>query len=131
MGGYDLKLDFVDLDHLTDLLVGKVVNKATLEFEIEAGSADDFSAHTGLSLVRMDGEGTKHFLTDFFEGADHFGGTLEDGKYVFNISKYLQELLEGTLEEKELYLVPVGAAVNANRTLLGENVTLNIIYTEF
>lgn len=131
MGGYDLKLDFVDLDHLSDLLVGKVINKATLEFTLEEGSAAEFSAHADLSLVRMDEEGKKHFLTDFFEGAQHFGGALEGTKYVFNISKYLQELVEGTIEEKDLYLVPPGAAVNANRTLLDENVRLNIIYTDF
>lgn len=131
MGGYDLKLDFVDLDYLSTLLEGKVVNKASLEFNLLEGSADDFLAHTALSLVRMDPEGKKHFLTDFFEGGEHFGGTLEGTKYVFNISKYLQELMAGTIEEKDLYLVPVGAAVNANRTLLDENVKLNIIYTDF
>lgn len=131
MGGYDLKLDFLDLNHLSSLLEGKVVNKATLEFSLSEGSADDYSAHTALSLVRMDAEGKKHFLADFFEGGEHFGGALEGSKYVFNISKYLQELVAGTIEEKDLYLVPVGAAVNANRTLLDENVKLNIIYTEF
>ena len=74
-----------------------------------------------------------NFLSDFFEGAEHFGGVkdLIKGQYVFNVSKHLQEMILGSIEEKDIYLVPIGGAVNANRTILTEEVGLDIIYTEF
>ena len=71
------------------------------------------------------------FIRDFFEGAQHFGGTLENHQYVFNISKYLSQLMSDELPVEELYLTPIGASVNANRTLLTEEVELNITYTNF
>ena len=81
----------------------------------------------------MDSAGKKYFLSDFFEGPEHFGGVKDKikGQYVFNISKHLQEMISGSVEEKDVYLVPVGGAVNANRTILTEEVELDIIYTEF
>ena len=42
-----------------------------------------------------------------------------------------EEMILGNIEEKDVYLVPVGGAANANRTILTEEVELDIIYTEF
>ena len=71
------------------------------------------------------------FLTDFFEGGEHFGGELENNQYTFNISKHLSQLINEELVVEDLYLMPVGASINANRTLLTGEVELNITYTEF
>ena len=71
------------------------------------------------------------FLTDFFEGGEHFGGDLENNQYTFNISKYLSQLINEELFIEDLYLMPIGASVNANRTLLTGEVELIITYTEF
>ena len=131
MGGYNLNLIFNDLDTLKSLLSENPVNIATLTFTVQEGTTNDYDAHPSLSLVRVDAEGKKLYLPDFFEGDAHFGGALNNGKYVFNISKYLQQLTNGDITENELYLMPVGASVTANRTLLEENVELNITYTEF
>lgn len=131
MGGYNLNLIFNDLDTLKSLLAENPVNIATLTFTVQEGTTNDYDAHPSLSLVRVNADGQKLFLPDFFEGDAHFGGALNNGKYVFNISKYLQQLVNGDITENELYLMPVGASVTANRTLLEENVELNITYTEF
>ena len=77
-------------------------------------------AHNSLSLVRVDSSGSKLFLTDFFEGGEHFGGEIENNRYAFNISKYLSQLISEDLLIEDLYLMPIGASVNANRTLLTE-----------
>ena len=131
MGGYNLNLTFNDLDTLKALLADNPVNIATLIFTVQEGMTNEHDAHTSLSLVRVDAEGQKFFLPDFFEGDAHFGGTLSNGKYIFNITKYIQQLANGDITENELYLMPFGASVTANRTLLEENVALEIIYTEF
>ena len=132
MGGYNLKmlLDTSLISFLQDSLADKPINKATLTF-YQAGDTEYFAAHNSLSLVRMDSIGSKLFLTDFFEGGEHFGGDLENNQYTFNISKYLSQLINEELFIEDLYLMPIGASVNANRTLLTGEVELIITYTEF
>ena len=132
MGGYNLKmlLDTSLISSLQDSLADKPINKATLTF-YQTGDTEYFAAHNSLSLVRMDSIGSKLFLTDFFEGGEHFGGDLENNQYTFNISKYLSQLINEELFIEDLYLMPIGASVNANRTLLTGEVELIITYTEF
>ena len=132
MGGYNLKmlLDTSLISYLQDSLADKPINKATLTF-YQTGDTEYFAAHNSLSLVRMDSIGSKLFLTDFFEGGEHFGGDLENNQYTFNISKYLSQLINEELFIEDLYLMPIGASVNANRTLLTGEVELIITYTEF
>ena len=132
MGGYNLEilLDTNLISTLQDSLVAKPINKATLTF-YQTGDTENFEAHKSLSLVRVDSTGNKLFLTDFFEGGEHFGGELENNQYTFNISKHLSQLINEELVVEDLYLMPVGASINANRTLLTGEVELNITYTEF
>lgn len=132
MGGYNLKVDLSEavIDSLKTDLAAKPINKATLTF-YQTGETENLVAHNSLSLVRVDSTGSKLFLTDFFEGSEHFGGDLEDHQYTFNISKHLSQLLNGELDVEDLYLMPIGASVNANRTLFTGEVELNITYTEF
>ena len=132
MGGYNLKMliDTSLISYLQDSLADKPINKATLTFH-QTGDTEYFGAHNSLSLVRVDSSGSKLFLTDFFEGGEHFGGEIENNRYAFNISKYLSQLISEDLLIEDLYLMPIGASVNANRTLLTGEVELNITYTEF
>ena len=132
MGGYNLKmlLDTGLISSLQDSLAAKPINKATLTFQ-QTNATEQFEAHASLSLVRVDSSGSKLFVTDFFEGGEHFGGELENNQYVFNISKYLSQLISEELFLEDLYLMPIGASVNANRTLFTGEVELNITYTEF
>lgn len=132
MGGYNLKVDLSEafIDSLKVDLAAKPINKATLTFH-QTGETENLAAHHSLSLVRVDSSGSKLFLTDFFEGGNHFGGELENNQYTFNISKHLSQLLNDELAVEDLYLMPIGASVNANRTLFTGEVELNITYTEF
>ena len=70
-------------------------------------------------------------LEDILEGQTHFGGELTDNTYNFNITKFLQNLVQDKYEANTLILVPTGESVNANRTAINQNIELNIIYTEF
>ena len=65
MAGYKAKINIGNLDLLRDTLNGKVINKATINFDVEAGSQSDYEAHEKLVLVRVNENGENIFLTDF------------------------------------------------------------------
>ena len=129
MAGYKTKIVVGDLAVLKDTLKGKAINKVTMSFDVE-GSTSDYAAHDKLFLVRVNEEGKNVFLTDYtIEGETHFGGRLKDDKYVFNITRYFYQLLNND-NYNDLYLLPAGAAVNANRTILDKDIKLTIHYSE-
>jgi len=131
MAGYKAKIAVNNIDLIKSLLEGKAINKVTMSFDVEAGSQSEYAAHDKLFLVRVDQEGKNVFLTDYtIEGETHFGGRLEDDKYEFNITRYFYQLLNNTSYTNELYLLPAGAAVNANRTILDKDITLTIHYSQ-
>ena len=91
----------------------------------------EYEAHEKLVLVRVDNEGSNVFLTDFtIEGETHFGGKLEGDIYSFNITRYFYQLLNNSSYTNDLYLMPAGAAINANRTILSKDIKLTINYSE-
>jgi len=131
MANFKAKITVGDLAAIADTLKGKAINKVTMSFDVESGSTSKYAAHDKLFLVRVDDEGKNVFLTDYtIEGETHFGGRLEDDKYVFNITRYFYQLLNNDSYTNDLYLLPAGAAVNANRTILEKDIKLTIHYSE-
>ena len=132
MAGYKAKITLGDLDVIKDTLEGKVINKVTIDFDVESGSQSEYEeAHEKLVLVRVDNEGSNVFLTDFtIEGETHFGGKLEGDIYSFNITRYFYQLLNNSSYTNDLYLMPAGAAINANRTILSKDIKITIHYSE-
>ena len=131
MAGYKTKILAGDLPILRDTLKGKAINKVTMSFNIEQGSQNEYQAHEKLVLVRVNENGNNVFLSDFtVEGEAYFGGVLNDGKYVFTITRYFYQLLNNQSFTNELYLLPAGAVINANRTILSKDIELNIYYSE-
>ena len=113
---------------LKEGLSDKIINQALISFTEQ--NATDLP-HSSLSLVRLDTNGTRYFLEDILEGQSHFGGELTDNIYSFNITKFVQNLVQDEYEANRLILVPTGESVNANRTEINQNIELNIIYKEF
>jgi len=134
MAGYKTKITVGDLVVLAKTLKGKAINKVTMSFDVDDVEADlqsEYPAHDKLFLVRVNEEGKNVFLTDYtIEGETHFGGRLESDKYEFNITRYFVQLLNNDSYTNELYLLPAGAAVNANRTILEKDIKLTIYYSE-
>ena len=131
MAGYKAKITLGDLDIIKDTLEGKVINKVTINFDVESGSQSEYEAHEKLVLVRVDNEGSNVFLTDFtVEGETHFGGKLDGDIYSFNITRYFYQLLNNSSYTNDLYLMPAGAAINANRTILSKDIKITIHYSE-
>ena len=131
MAGYKAKISISNKDSIKSLLEGKVINKSTISFDVSDDSKSEYEPHEKLVLVRVDNEGNNVFLSDFIvEGDTYFGGKLDDDKYTFNITRYLYQLLNDDSYTNELYLLPAGAAVNANRTILDKDIKLQIYYSE-
>ena len=132
MAGYKAKITLGDLDVIKDTLEGKVINKVTIDFDVESGSQSEYEAHEKLVLVRVDNEGRNVFLTDFtIEGETHFGGKLDGDIYSFNITRYFYQLLNNSSYTNDLYLMPAGAAINANRTILSKDIKLLFIIQNY
>lgn len=131
MAGYKAKISITNKNSIKSLLEGKAINKVTMSFDVEQGSQSKYAAHDKLFLVRVDQEGGNVFLPDLIiEGETHFGGRLENDKYKFNITRYFYQLLNNDSYTNDLYLLPAGAAVNANRTILDKNIELTINYSK-
>ena len=128
MAGLEVHLEFDDLQFLKESLSNKIINQALLIFN-EDNVID--LPHSSLSLVRLDSNNTRFSLEDILEGQSHFGGELIDNTYQFNITKFLQSLVHDEYNSNTLILVPTGESVNANRTIINQNIELKIIYTEF
>jgi len=130
MAGYKAKIAINNTDSMKSMLEGKAINKVTMSFDVSEGSQSG-SAHDKLFLVRVNDEGNNVFLTDYtIEGETHFGGRLDNDKYEFNITRYFYQLLNNDAYTNDLYLLPAGAAVNANRTTLNKDIKLTIHYSE-
>ena len=131
MAGYRADISIDNIDSLKKVLDNKVINKVSLEFSLSENSQYEFDAHDKLVLVRVDENGNNVFLSDFvLEGDQYFGGYLDQDKYEFNITRYFYQLLTNSSYSTNLRLLPVGAVVNANRTILDNEVKLKINYSK-
>ena len=131
MAGYKAKISVNNTDSIKSILEGKSINKVIMGFDVPTGSQSEYAAHDKLFLVRVDDQDNNLFLTDYtIEGETHFGGRLDNDKYEFNITRYFYQLLNNDAYTNDLYLLPAGAAVNSNRTILNKDIKLTIHYSE-
>lgn len=131
MAGYKAKIMINNIDSIKSMLQGKSINKVTMTFDVEPNTQIDYAAHDKLFLVRVNDQGKNVFLTDYtIEGETHFGGRLEGYTYEFNITRFFYQLFNNDSYTNDLYLLPSGAAVNANRTILNKDIKLTIHYSE-
>lgn len=130
MSGYKSKITLENISKLRNDLEGMAINKVTLSFDVNNNST--YSSHENLSLVRVDSLGNNVFLADLsIEGASHFGGQYLDGGYEFNITRYINNLLNDYSYTNELYLLSSGGAINSNRTIVDNNsIVITILYSD-
>ena len=130
MAGYKVKISINNKDSIKSLLDRKAINKVIISFDVAEDSQSKYQAHERLVLVRLNEDGENVFLSDLIvEGDDYFGGDLASDSYEFNITSYFSQLLDNDTYNN-LYLLPAGAAVNANRTILHKEIKLQIYYSE-
>lgn len=136
MGGVRAKVAFPHLLSLLDS--GQVViNKASLVLPVQYFNGDLLYPSTELFLVRDNESGGISFLPDY---DDDRGGNFisSESSYTFNITRYLNHVVNGDFENKPLTVVSSGNAVTANRvvfngpnTLLKDKPKLIITYSKY
>ena len=130
MSGYKIKMSINNVDSIKSLLEDKVINRVSVVFKLKDGSQTEYSAHEKLVLVRINQDGDNVFLSDYTIGGDmYFGGNLENERYEFNITRYFYQLLNNESYTNNLYLLPAGAVINSNRTILSKDISLEIYYS--
>lgn len=135
MAGLKTRLWLPYLNHLKDS--GEIViNRAELKITIQAGSTTGYPAPSSLLFLVADSAGTSSILpADYYQSGGVYGGVISGGTYTFNISRHVQQILNGTTGNYGFYLVVSGSSVTAARALLGSGknnvypMKLNLYYT--
>ena len=131
MSSYLTSIQFNNLESIRDTLKNKVINKVNLKFSCNEDL--QFGAHEKLFLVRKNSMGVNVFLSDFvIEGESHFGGQNQSNNFTFNITRYFSDLINGASGfTGELLLLPSGAVINANRTIIPKSsFVIEVLYSE-
>ena len=135
-------IEFSDtLMKLSDL--GVALNKAELIIPVATEYIIDNKPVPGsIQVFNALEDGTNAFIDDVFLGEEYYGGYYreETGEYIFNIARYVQNLLDPLsdfrLKNTGLFIVVSDARITANQVVLkndplGERFRLNITYTVF
>ena len=131
MSSYITSFQLNNLESIKDTLNNKVINKVNLKFSCNEDL--QFGAHEKLFLVRKNTMGVNVFLSDFvIEGESHFGGQNQSNNFTFNITRYFSDLINGSSGfTGELLLLPSGAVINANRTIIPKSsFVIEVLYSE-
>ena len=120
-----------------------IINKAVLKFPSEFMASSPFDPIAQALIIRND-DGVKYLLPDqtMFPGQaglDNVGGDYNETthEYEFNITRYLNNVLNGRFENNRLTLECISAMVTPNRTVFyGSNAMtaqpkLTITYTQY
>ena len=118
MAGTKIKINFPHFENMDKF----AINKAVLIIPVDEifSDIDNYSPPNNLSLVKLDSEGNYQFVQDQAMSSATFGGAYDETnkRYVFLLSRYLQDLILGKEEDYGLYLMVSGSAINANRVVL-------------
>lgn len=128
MGGVKTKIDLPYLNKLIEQ--GPIaVNKAELIIKVADNTTDIYSPHDRFVLFGSDSIGKNFVLPDQIASvtSSFFGGEYNASakEYVFNIPRYVQQIINGTRENYGLFLLASSPATNANRTIIGGGSPLN------
>jgi hypothetical protein len=111
----------IKFPNLKESLANKqiAINKAELIIPAVNGSYLIEGFTSKLTMASKNAVGEFQFLPDYFEGDSHFGGNYDNtnNSYEFNITRYVQGLLNGTENEDGLVLLVSGSAVKADRAV--------------
>ncbi len=114
-GGVKVKVEIPFIDDI-NTFDGRSINRAQLIVPFQDESI--FFPQSGLFLVYEDEEGELRVLPDQIFG--NIGGTadLVSDRYIFNISLYIQRVLNGEIKSRGLFILSQNAGVSVTRSIL-------------
>ena len=145
MGGLESKIQIENLSSWKDsvAVIGKdyiryAINKAELIFQVDTSIVDikKFPPPKQLLFTYIDSTGQQFLPKDYFFSPDFYGGALaSDYTYRFNITQHLQQIINGTIENRGFYLTAANKNSEANRVVLkgstsNKGIRLVITYTK-
>lgn len=137
MAGVETLISFPTLyDQYKDSNI--VVNKAELVLPTADGSHAKFGFANSLIVASKNASGDLQFIPDYFEGESYFGGFYDPitQSYRFNIGRYVQGILNETIDSDGLTLLLTGSAVKAERAVIfgpknsNRQIRLNLYYSK-
>lgn len=133
----------IEFPNLTDYAgFGNItINKAELIIPVSTADAGKYTPQQLLFLLYKDEDGENQLLPDQNTNAHSIGGTYNenDGEYRFNITRYIQRVINGELPATGIYVVSNSAGVSGNRVILhgpshseeaGQNMRLLLTFSE-
>lgn len=118
LGGYRTHIAFPDIMSYAER--GQALAKAELIVPVQGTYYPYYAPPSLLFLFRKNEDGTDAFLPDQQNGITGIGGEfdVEAAEFRFNITRYIAQVLNGTLVNDGLVLVAGSSGVSANRTVL-------------
>lgn len=141
-GGTKLRIDLPHIDELKER--GLAINKAVITLPLRGDGIGAYPPPDNLFIFGLSDEGNAFLLDDQIDGAGFIGGVWdpENGRYRFTVTRYLQQVLNGTRPFNGFEVVSSGAAFSAKRVVLNgpdypdpatpeNNAKLEIIFTNY
>lgn len=143
MGGTKVRIDLPYIESLRGT-EGVAINLAALTVPVRMESIGRFAPPPNMFIFGITDAGNAFLIDDQLDGSGFVGGFFdpEAGHYRFTISRYLQQVLNGSRPFNGLEIVTTGAAFSANRVVLNgpdypdpvsreNNMKLQIVFTNF
>lgn len=121
LGGVNGKIFFPNIEeYIKEEKV--IVNKAELVLPAQYYALDKYIPASQLYLTRIDEDGDDVFIEDFTED---FGGTydFDNNQYVFNITRHINKIFSGEIENTPLTILPNQSGISANRVVFNGQAT--------
>ena len=141
LAGTKVKITLPYIEHWRDS--GAVaINKAELVIKLDTAAMyqlDTFAAPVKFILFGISDDGSSYPLPDIYEPNQSYDGSYNSTtrEYIFNIERYVQQVIMGARPNNGMYLVVSSGAVNANRAVIGggnasgyTKMKLNLTYTK-
>jgi len=127
IAGLRTKIFFPDIEELKKQ--GRyAVNRAELFLTAESSSLtheSDYPAPTSLYLTRINDDGIENGLQEYSSQDGYTAIDYIDGKYIFDITLYIQKILDGEINNNGLILRLPDENVNPSRVILTSGIHTN------
>lgn len=101
-----------------------IINRAELYLPVQYYSASAYSPPTRTLAYGLNDENEIYTMPDFNLGVSIYGGNYNDDRkaYVFNIIRYIQDVVNGTVMNNPIRILPTGSVVTPHHVILsGKN----------
>ncbi len=120
MGGLRAKIKIPYLDKLKSL--GEIaIYRAELVIKTAPSNLtyeSQYAPMNYMQLAGVDDENEFYLIPEYYSGTAYLPQNIETGEYRFQMASYVQDVLAGTVENKDLWLFPFASSDNYTRTVI-------------